>query len=104
MIHLLREIAKPDVLGENVGTTLFETQKGETVLLAIDYTPFDNKEPGKRTAVVSINLNGVRDIVSDRDILQVRDKAGELREVRFDILPHESVFIRLGKSLDQIID
>ena len=94
LIQMLRELAHPDVLGENVGTTLFTTTKGETVLMAIDYTPFDNMEHIKRSAIVSINIDGIKDIASDREIVQVRDHAGELRELRFDILPHETVFIR----------
>ena len=40
----LRELTTGDALGDGVGITLFETEKGETVLLAIDYTPFDNLE------------------------------------------------------------
>lgn len=97
VMTMLRDLAKPCVLGENVGTTLFETEKGETVLMAIDYAGFDNRQHEKRTAVVALNLEGVTDVVSDRDILQVRDKNGELRELRFDILPHETVFVRLAK-------
>lgn len=94
LIQILRELASPDVLGENVGVTLFETEKGEMVLMAIDYTPFDNREHGKRTAVVSVNMDGLKDVAGDREILRVWDQDGDLREIRFDILPHETVFIR----------
>ena len=94
---VLRELTTQSITGENVGITLFETNKAKTVLMAIDYSLFDNIEKSKRTAVVSVNMDNVIDVKSDRDVIKVRDNSGKLCELRFDILPHETVFIELIK-------
>lgn len=91
---LSRELSAPLVLGENVGTTLFETEDGRCMLLAIDYSPFDNTDPGLKEAVIKINMNGITDVKSEREILKGR-KGEEIKEIRFDIKPHESVFTEL---------
>jgi len=83
------------VLGENVGVTLFETENCETVLLAMDYTPFDNHPHGEREAVVKLNMDGVFRVSCEREIFVGR-KNGEVRELRFAIKPHESVFVKLS--------
>ncbi len=90
----MRRLSTPLVLGENVGTTLFETETGKTELLAIDYTPFDNREQTVRQAVVKLNLPWVTEVRCDRDIF-VGKENGIVKELRFDILPHESVFVDL---------
>ncbi len=93
----MRRISAPLVLGENVGTTLFETKGGKTELLVIDYTPFDNREQTVRQAVVKLNLPWVKEVRCDRDIF-VGKENGFVKELRFDILPHESVFVDLCKN------
>lgn len=91
---LMRELSKPLALGENVGTTLFETQDGRKMLLAMDYTPFDNKEHSGKEAIVKINMAGVSDAKSDRELF-IGKKDGIVKELRFNIREHESVFIEL---------
>ncbi len=89
---MLRQLSSPLALGENVGVTLFETQDNRQMLLAIDYTPFDNKDRDTKEAVIKINADGVTDVKCDREIF-VGKKNGTVKEVRFNILEHESVFI-----------
>lgn len=91
----MRALAVQPVLGENVGVTLFETEKGETALLAIDYTPFDNKPHGEHTAVVMLNMEKVVGAESDVPLVQVHNAAGQLCELRFSIKPHGFCFIKL---------
>jgi len=79
---------------DHVGVTLFETESGKRELLAIDYTPFDNREKGTRQAVVKLNVPNVKEVRSDRKLLVGR-KNGNVTELRFDIAPYESVFIDL---------
>ncbi len=90
----LRRLSSPLALGENVGVTLFETQDGRKMLLCIDYTPFDNRQHGPRQAIVKLNLPGIKDVKCEKDIFVGRKK-GRVGEIRFDILPHESVFVEL---------
>ncbi len=96
MADLMVDISDTVVLGENVGVTLFETEKGETVLLAMDYTPFDNREHPERMATVKLNLDGITKAESDRDIISVHNKEGKLIELSFKIKNHESVFVKLS--------
>ncbi len=90
----MRRLSTPLVLGENIGTTLFKTESGKTELLAIDYTPFDNREQTLRQAVVKLHLPWVTDVRCDKDIF-VGKENGIVKELRFDVLPHESVFVDL---------
>ena len=92
--NLVRELSKPLALGENVGVTLFETEDGRKILLAMDYTPFDNKEHGGKEAVVQVNMDNVTDVKCDRELF-VGKENGFVKELRFNILEHESVFIEL---------
>ncbi len=80
--------------GENIGITLFETEKGQKVLLAIDYTPFDNRQSEIREAVVKLNMEDIVDIKSAKKVLCGR-KNGVIKELRFKVKKHESVFIEL---------
>ncbi len=91
----VRQLNSQPVLGENVGVTLFKTKTGETVLLAIDYTPFDNRPHDTRKAIVSLDLEGVIGAQADVPLTQVKDDTGRLRELRFDIAPHGFCFIKL---------
>ncbi len=77
-----------------MGVTLFETEGGKRMLLAIDYTPFDNREKGPKQAVVQLNMPDVIGAVCDRKLM-VGKKNGTVRELRFEIAPRESVFIEL---------
>jgi len=95
---LALDLSSPLAKGENVGTTLFETEDGRTMLLAIDYTPFDNREHAPKEAVVKINLDGVHHVSSERELF-VGKKNGCVTEVRFTIKPHEAVFIEMIKEL-----
>ena len=96
MRGFLRDLAQPCVLGQELlGPTLFETESGETVLLAIDYSPVDNVERNGRYVTVELNQKGFRNAESDRDIMVIRDENGDICQLRFHILPQESVFIKL---------
>ncbi|MBR3942297.1 MAG: hypothetical protein IKJ55_02980, partial [Clostridia bacterium] len=96
IMRLLRELSTPLALGENVGVTLFETEDNRKMLLAMDYTPFDNKEHSTKEAIVKINMDGITDAKSDRELF-VGKKDGIVKELRFNIREHESVFIELFK-------
>ncbi|MBR6729087.1 MAG: hypothetical protein IKL80_02905, partial [Clostridia bacterium] len=91
---VLTKLSNPLAVGENVGVTLFETQEGKNVLLAIDYTPFDNKEHGVKEAVIRLHMDTVTGVSCNREIFTGK-KDGKIREIRFNILPHESVFVEL---------
>lgn len=94
LADILQSMSSPLVQGKNVGVTLFETQSGKTELLVIDYTPFDNQEHTSKEAVVTISLPNVVNAKSDRELF-VGKKDGHVKELRFNIRPHESVFIEL---------
>ncbi len=93
----IRRLSAPLALGENVGVTLFETQDGRTELLAIDYTPFDNTVQGPHQAVIRLDLPDAIGVQCDREIF-VGKLNGIVKELRFDILPHESVFVCLHRD------
>lgn len=94
MCRELVRLSKPLAKGENVGVTLFQTQEGKLVLLAIDYSSYDDAEPEEKEAIVALSLPGVIAVESCREILTGK-KAGQIRELRFPIRPHEAVFIEL---------
>ncbi len=90
-----KRLSRPMAKGENVGVTLFRTAKGKMVLLAIDYTPFDNAERAEKQAVVRLELPQITRAVSDEK-LWIGKKNGVIRELRFAIRPHGFVFIELS--------
>lgn len=92
--QLMREVSNPLALGENVGVTLFETEDERQMLLAIDYTPFDNRDSKTKEAVIRLDMEGITDVKSESDIFVGR-KAGVVKELRFKISEHESIFIEL---------
>ena len=95
--RFLRELAEPVVLGQDrLGTTLIETEKGETVLVAIDYSPMDNIKREARLVTVELNQAGIHTAASDRDVSTIRNENGDIRQLRFHILPQETVFIKLS--------
>lgn len=95
--RFLRELADPVVLGQDrLGTTLFETEKGETVLMVMDYSPMDNIDRNATPVIVDLNQKGFRNAVSDRDIMTIRNNNGDICQLRLPILPQETVFIRLS--------
>ncbi len=94
LCDIIKKLSSPLALGENVGTTLFETEDGRKMLLAIDYTPFDNAEHDIKEAVVRLNMDNITDVKCEREVF-VGKKDGRVSEIRFDIKPHESVFIEL---------
>ncbi|MBR1968937.1 MAG: hypothetical protein IKA17_01080 [Clostridia bacterium] len=91
------KLSSPLVLGENVGVTLFESEKGNTQLLAIDYSAYDNREFTEREAVIKINFP-VKEALSEREFTSVRNKDGSVKEIRFNIKPHEAVMFRLRRD------
>lgn len=80
--------------GENAGVTLFETTDGRTELLVIDYTPYDNDTHTVNEAVIRLNMPGVVDVKSDKQLFLGR-KNGEIREICLGMKPHESAFLEL---------
>ena len=42
-------------------------------------------------------MKDIKNVRSDREIVCVRNKAGNICELRFNILPHETVFIEMMK-------
>jgi len=92
----LKDISSPVVYGENVGVTLFESQKGNKHLLCIDYSKYLNTETDTKTAIVKLNID-VKDIMCDRPVTKVKNKDGYITEIRFDIRPHEAVMLEIQK-------
>ncbi len=90
----MRKLSSPLALGQNVGITLFHTQDGRKELLAINYTPFDNKEHGVEQAVITFDMEGLKEVKSDREVF-VGKKQGIVKEIRFDMMPYESAFVEL---------
>lgn len=88
--NAISDLSNPLVRGENVGVTLFESQKGTKHLLCIDYSKYLNVETDKNTAIVKFDIS-IKDISANRDVTKVRDKDGYITEIRFDIRPHEAV-------------
>ncbi|MBR1970732.1 MAG: hypothetical protein IKA17_10320 [Clostridia bacterium] len=100
--ELLRDVLKrelvnasePLAIGQNTGITLFESENGNTHLLCIDYSEYDNRNIREREAVVKLDLP-VAEISSERDFGAVRNKDGLIEEIRFKIYPHEAVMFTL---------
>lgn len=92
--NAISDLSNPLVRGENVGVTLFESQKGTKHLLCIDYSKYLNAETDKNTAIVKFDMP-IKDISVDRNITKVRDKDGYIREIRFDMRVHEAVMFTL---------
>ena len=63
-------------------------------MFAVDYTPFDNREGETKEAVVKLNMKDITGVKSDKKVLCGREN-GEISELRFNVKPHESVFIEL---------
>ncbi len=68
---------------------------GVSVYMAIDYSPMDNIDRDSRPVTVELNQKGFQNTASDRDIMILRDEDGDICQLRFHILPQESVFIKL---------
>lgn len=90
----VRELSSPLALGENVGVTLFRTHDNRNMLLVMDYTPFDNVDRSTKEAIIKLNIDTCRDVKTEREIF-VGKKNGIVKELRFDIKAHESVFVEL---------
>lgn len=100
IIDEVRRLSSPTVFGENVGVTLYEDEEGNTVLFAVDYSPFDNKPHSEHEAIVRIELHDVTSVKSYIDVRCARID-GCVREMRFDIEPHGYAFITLERSGDR---
>lgn len=94
VIDVLTEISMPLIKGENVGTTLFETTDGRKMILAIDYSKFDNIEKSEKEATIKINMENVGNVKSEEDI-SICKIDGKVKEIRFNIKPHGFAFIEL---------
>lgn len=87
-------LSSPLAFGDNVGVTLFETSDGRRMLLAIDYTPFDNVKHNMREAVIKLNMDDACGASADIPLKTVFAN-GRLCEIRFEIKPHGFAFIEL---------
>ncbi len=90
-------LSAPLVKGGNVGVTLFESEAGKTMLLAIDYSSYDNAPKTEKEAVVEVNMPGISNAKSDIELFVGR-KDGEVRELRFPIRSHGFVFVELERG------
>lgn len=91
---LIVRLSSPVAFGENVGITVFEDEHQNRMLLAIRYTPFDNRTHDVAEAVVTLNMDDVTEITGDLPVKAAK-KDGIVREIRFPILPHGFAFIKL---------
>lgn len=64
------------------------------MLLAIDYSPFDNQERTAHEVSVRLFMPDVYNVKSEQEIKSVKVD-GIVRELRFDILPHGFCFVEL---------
>lgn len=102
---IILKLSNPLVYGENVGVTAFETENSNKTVMVINYVEHDNREevtkeakvifnhPTKE-AIVKFNIEGLIAVESKKE-LSVCKNDGIVKEVRFDIKPHETAFIRL---------
>ena len=67
------------------------------MLLAIDYTPFDNREQTQKEAVIKLNMDDVHSVSCDLPV-KFAKRNGTVREIRFRIPVHGSAFIQLLTS------
>lgn len=105
LADIITTLSNPVAKGENVGITVFETEKGHKELMVINYVDHDNGEsftkeakvifnyPDKE-AVIKFNMDNLIDVQSEKS-LSVCKTDGIVKEVRFDIKPHETAFIKL---------
>ncbi len=103
VINTLQKISTKLVFSRDVGLSLFNTTEGKQVILAIDYTDFDNEEHTSKEAVVEINLDNVVGVKSEHNVF-VGKKHGIVKELIFNIKPHESVFIELLTNPEDAIN
>lgn len=94
MADAIGELSDPLVHGENVGVTLFQSQKGTKQLLCIDYSEYLNVQEEKKIAVVKLCAD-IKKVSGDRDITRVYDENGNIIEIRFVIRTHESVMFKV---------
>ena len=105
LADIISALSNPVTKGENVGVTVFETEKGHKELMVINYVDHDNGEsftkeakvifnyPDKE-AVIKFNMDNLIAVESEKE-LSVCKTDGIVKEVRFDIKPHETAFIKL---------
>ena len=92
--QLVKTLSDPCAVGDGVGITLFEDEHGKRMLLAIDYSPFDNQERTAHEVSVRLFMPDVYNVKSEQEIKSVKVD-GIVRELRFDILPHGFCFVEL---------
>lgn len=86
-------LSTPVAFGENVGVTAFTDTHGNRMLLAIQYTPFDNGTHDTTEAVIQLHMDDVTDVSADIPVM-VGKSGGIVREIRFAIQPHGFAFIK----------
>lgn len=102
---IITDLSKPLARGENVGITLFEAQAGHRELVAINYLPHDNHEQytpdatvkfnfKPQSAIIGFDMPDLLDVQSDKELFICKEN-GIIKEIRFDIKPHETAFIKL---------
>lgn len=96
LITVLRESVTPPVLGRNVGVTLFRTEQDKTVLLAIDYSPLDNRPVQSKEAEIALDLPGIRSAKADFPLSVLTDSDGCITALRFTIQPQGFAFVELS--------
>ncbi len=94
---IVTALSSPLAVGEHVGVTLFRDTNGNRMLLAIDYTPFDNREQTQKEAVIKLNMDDVHSVSCDLPV-KFAKRNGTVREIRFRIPVHGSAFIQLLTS------
>lgn len=92
--NIVKKLSSPTAIGENVGITVFNDENRNRMLLAIDYTPFDNCEHSSKEAVVQLKMTDVCDASGDIPIKAAKVE-GTVRELRFDIPVHGFAFVKL---------
>ncbi len=93
---IVNALSSPIAVGKNVGITLFRDENDDEMLLAVDYTPYDNWPHSSKEAIVRIVCEDYSDAQSDAPI-KVAKTSGIVRELRFDIKTRGFAFIKLTR-------
>ena len=95
--EIINELSRGPVKTEGCGIAAFVDEGGDTMLLPINYSPYD-QDALDIPVPAAIILDGldVSDAVSEHDI-ECFYKDGKLVRMEFELLPHQCAVIKLVK-------
>lgn len=101
--NVLKTLSSPlYTVNEQCGITAFKNEKGEDMLLLIDYTDYDHDAVFTRNTILTVNINekgfkGAEVVSSIPKEVGIHTKNGHMDALTLTIKPQESVLLKLIK-------